>query len=145
MKTKTLLPLLLFSFLLSGMIACQKEASLAENEKNIKKLWKLDAYLVNTVDKTGSLTVSAYNESYTDNQKYDRSCTDKNGNKILQTGTWKFETANRLHVSGVGSIEFTNNSTVSSSYYDITKLTETEFWYSFTNGGNKHEFRLSRK
>lgn len=145
MKTKTLLSLLLFSFLASGMMACQKESSLAENEKNIKKLWKLNVYLVNSVDKTTSLTVSAYNESYTDNQKYDRSCTDKNGNKIVQNGAWKFETAQRLHVSGVGSIEFTNNGTVSSSSYDIIKLTESEFWYAFTSGGTKHEFRLSRK
>ncbi len=145
MKTKQLLSLFLIAFLLIGAIGCKKEANLAKSEHNIKKLWKLDLYLVNSVDKTGSLTISAYNESYTDNKKYDRSYTDKNGGKVVQNGTWEFENTKRIHVSGVGSIEFTSNGTVSSSYYDIIKLTETELWYSFTSGGNKHEFRLSRK
>lgn len=145
MKTNTIQYLLLVTFFAFAVGACTKENTSAENEKNIKKLWKLDAYFVNSVDKTGSLTVSAYSESYTDNQKYDRTCNDKNGNKIVQNGTWKFESANRLHVSGVGSIEFTNDGTVSSSYYDVLKLTDTEFWYAFSNGGKKHEFRLSRK
>lgn len=145
MKTKTCYIPLFFAFLLLLTTGCKKEATIAEREKTIKKLWKLDVYLINGADKTASLTISAYNESYTDNKKYDRSFTDKNGNKVVQNGSWEFETANRLHISGVGSIEFTNNGTASSSYYDIVKLTETEFWYSFTNGNSKHEFRLSRK
>jgi hypothetical protein len=127
-----------------GTTGCKKDV-LAENQKNIKKLWKLEQYLVNAVDKTTSLQISSYDESYTDNQKYDRSYTDKNGNKQVQNGSFEFESATRLHVSGVGSIEFTNGATASSSYYDIIRLTDTQLWYSYTNGGNKHEFHLSRK
>lgn len=142
MKTRQLLLLLLVA---CSLVSCKKENTLADNEKNIKKLWKLDAYLVNNTNKTGELTISAYSESYADNGKYDRSYTNKNGTKITQPGSFKFESAQQLHISGVGSIEFTNNNTVSSSYYNIIKLTETELWYSFTNGNEKHEFRLSRK
>jgi hypothetical protein len=144
METKNILSSLLILFLLFGAIGCKKD-TLAENQKNIKKLWKLDQYLVNSEDKTSSLVVTNYNESYTDNKKYDRSYTDKNGNKVVQNGTWEFDNDNRLHVSGVGSIEFTNSETASSSYYDIIKLTESQLWYSFTNGGKRQEFHLSRK
>jgi hypothetical protein len=144
MKTKLLLSFAVLVLLMVGTAGCKKD-ELAENKKNIKKLWKLEQYLVNGVDKTGSLLISSYDESYTDNQKYDRSYTDKNGNKQVQNGSFEFESANRLHVSGVGSIEFTNGGTASSSYYDIIRLTETQLWYSYTNGSNKHEFHLSRK
>lgn len=127
MKTKSLLALFVFSLLIFGASSCKKDV-LTANEKNIKKQWKLDAYLLNSVDKTASLTISAYSESYTDNAKYDRSYTDKNGTKVTQNGSWEFESAQRLHISGIGSIEFTANGTASSSYYDIIKLTETELW-----------------
>ena len=142
MKTKQLLLFFLFAV---SLFSCKKESTQAENEKNIKKQWGLDQYLVNGVDKTGSLVISSYSESYTDNSKYDRSFTDKNGSKITQNGSFSFESAQQLHISGVGSIEFSNNNTISSSHYNILKLTDTQLWYSFTNGGDSHELRLSRK
>jgi hypothetical protein len=145
MKTTSLRLFATLCLFLAVLASCQKDSTLVQNQKNIKKLWKLDQYFVNSVDKTSSLLVTDYNESYMDNSKYDRSYTDKNGNKIVQNGTFSFETENRLDISGVGSIEFSNSGTASSSYYDILKLTETEFWYSYTNGNNKHEFHLSRK
>ena len=141
MKTKQLFLFLLFA---GFLFSCKKESTQAENEKNIKKQWKLDQYLVGGVDKTGTLTISSYTESYTDNSKYDRSFTDKNGSKVTQNGSFSFESAQQLHISGVGSIELSNNNTVSSSYYNIVKLTDTEYWYSFSNGGEKHELRLSK-
>jgi hypothetical protein len=144
MKTNNSLLFALLAILLLSTGSCKKD-TLAQNEKYVKKLWKLEQYLLNGVDKTSSLLVSGYDESYSDNQKYDRSYTDKNGTKMVQNGTFEFESANRLHVSGVGSIEFTSDGSVSSSYYDIIKLSDTQFWYSFTNGSKKHEFHLSRK
>jgi hypothetical protein len=144
MKNKLLLSFSFLALLLIGVAGCKKDV-LAENQKNIKKLWKLEQYLVNGVDKTGLLQITSYDESYTDNRKYDRSYTDKNGNKQVQNGSFEFESSNQLHVSGVGSIEFTSGATASSSYYDIIRLTDTQLWYSYTNGGNKLEFHLSRK
>ncbi len=142
MKTKRLFFL---AFLVLGIFSCKKDNTLAENEKNIKKLWKLDQYLLNSVDKTSTMLVADYNESYTDNSKYDRSYTDKDGRKVTQNGSFEFEGAQKLKISGVGSIEFTNNNTASSSYYNIIKLTDSQLWYSYTNGSNNHEFHLSRK
>lgn len=144
MKTKFFFPIVLLVILAASFGSCKKDV-LAENQKNIKKLWKLEQYLVNGVDKTGSLQISSYDESYTDNKKYDRSFTDKNGNKQLQNGSFEWESANRLHISGVGSIEFISGNTASSSYYDIIRLNETQLWYSYTNGNSKHEFHLTRK
>ena len=144
MKTKFLITISFLTLVLISTISCKKEAS-NQNEKYIKKNWKLDQYLVNSVDKTSALVISGYDESYTDNLKYDRSFTDKNGAKVIQNGSFEFENATRLKVSGVGSIEFTNNNTASSSYYDIIKLDDTQLWYSYTNGNEKHEFRLSKR
>lgn len=138
---------LLFSILAISFVfaSCSKEDMLAQNQKNIKKLWKLDNYLMNGVDKTADLIATGYEESYQDNSKYDRSFDDKNGSKVTQNGTYSFENATRLKISGVGSVEMTDNNTSSSSYYDIIKLNETQLWYSYTNGSVTHEFRLSRK
>jgi hypothetical protein len=143
MKTKTGIFLLASLFLLS-LAGCKKD-ELGEAQKNIKKLWKLDKYLINSVDKTSSMIITNYTESYTDNMKYDRSYDNPNGQKITQNGSYEFETSSRLKISGVGSIEFTNNGTASSSYYNILRLTDTELWYNYTNGSSVHEFRLSRK
>jgi hypothetical protein len=143
MKTRQLLCSLLALTLL--FTACSKD-SLAENEKNIKKSWKLEKYFIDGVDKTSTLYVTGYDESYTDqNRKYDRSFTDGNGNRRTQSGSWEFENANRVKISGVGSIEMSPAGTVSSSYYDLIRLTDAELWYSFVNGGSRHELRLSRK
>ena len=145
MKMKTLFAFALLAISVLSLTSCSKETTLEENQKNIKKLWKLDQYLVNGVDKTSSLVITGYTESYSDNLKYDRSFTSRNGDNITQNGSYKFESNSQVHVSGVGSIELTNGNTVSSSYYNIIRLTETQLWYSYTNGNDKHEFRLSRK
>jgi hypothetical protein len=140
-QTIALSALFVFTMLFTG---CKKD-ELTLNKNNIVQLWKLDQYLINDVDKTSSLLISNYQESYSGDQKYDRTYTDKNGANQNQNGSYEFSNATRLQISGVGSIEFTNAGTASSSYYDITKLTETQFWYSYTNGNMKHEFRLSKK
>jgi hypothetical protein len=144
MKTKPIVLFVFFALAAVAMTGCKKD-ELAENKKNIKKLWKLDAYLVDGVDKTGAMLISNYTESYTDNQKYDRSYTDKNGAKQTQNGSYEFTSATGLHISGVGSIEFSAAGTASSSHYDILKLTDTQLWYTYTNGSRRHEFHLSRK
>ena len=72
---------------------------------------------------------------------------DKKGDSKSETGTWKFEKdQKKLNISGIGSIEITvKTGTVSSSYYNILKLDDDEFWYYFTNGGDRHEFHLIKK
>jgi lipopolysaccharide export LptBFGC system permease protein LptF len=145
MKIKHLLSFFFLAFVLISSSCSKDNNTIAQNQQNIKKLWKLDNYLINGTDMTSMVTVTAYTESFQDNGKYDRSFTDKNNNKITQNGAYEFENANRLKISGVGSIEMSSHGTISSSYYDIVKLTETEFWYSFVNGNAKHEIRLSRK
>jgi hypothetical protein len=144
MKIKSIALLALLFLTILGFTGCKKD-ELTVNKKNIVQLWKLDQYLINDVDKTSSLLISNYEESYSDNVKYSRAFRDKNGANQTMDGTYEFTNATRLKISGVGSIEFTAAGTASSSYYDIIKLTETQFWYSYTNGNMKHEFRLSKK
>jgi hypothetical protein len=145
MKKQILSVILLSVLTVLSFSSCTKESSLVQNQKYIKKLWKLDKYLINAVDKTAELIATNYEESYQDDGKYDRSFDNRNGVKVTQNGAFEFENATRLKISGVGSVEMTNNGTVSSSYYNIIKLSDTELWYSFVNGNATHEFRLSRK
>jgi phytoene dehydrogenase-like protein len=64
--------------------------------------------------------------------------------EFSETGNWVFENDKiQVNLTGVGSIELTNQtSTVSSSYYTIIRLKNHELWYYYENGGARHEFHL---
>lgn len=146
MKTSILSAILFVGALSISATGCNKEAALETNQKTIKKSWGLQQYLHNNADHTAAMTITALDESYTDNNKYDRSYTDKNGNKVVENGTYQFETADVLQVSGIGSIEISPEvGTVSSSRYNIIKLTDSDYWYYYTNNGDRHEFHFTRK
>ena len=52
-----------------------------------------------------------------------------------------------IHISGVSSIaDFSDaHSTLSTSTVDVITIDDTEYVYSFENGGDKHEFRFMKK
>ena len=78
---------------------------------------------------------------------YSRIYNNKDNRVINETGSWKLDTEQKIiQISGVSSIEITTiTGTISASNRTITKLTKNEFWYTFINGGDKHEFRLIKK
>jgi|CXWL01.1.fsa_nt_gi hypothetical protein len=146
-KAMPLLHVLGLILLITGFTACKKydEGGLiSKTEKNLKNNWKLVQYLKNGVDKTSTLLISNYLESYADNGIYSRSYTDKNGAPVSDDGRWIFsKDEKKLNISDVGSIEITLESgTVSSSYFSILKLDKNDYWYFFTNGGANHEFHF---
>ena len=146
MKTRNLLHFFILTMLSISVISCQKEDALTANQKSIKKSWGLEQYLHNNVDHTSAMTISGLNESYTDNNKYDRSYTDKNGNKVVETGSFVFENATEIHVSGVGSMELSAEvGSVSSSTYNVIKVTDSQLWYYYINGSDRHEFHFTKK
>ncbi len=113
-------------------------------EKNIKKTWVIDAYLLNGTDKTSSLLISNFSETFSDNDSYSRKYNDASGDLKNESGTWTLkEEKSLINLSGPGSYELTaETSTVSASNYTIIKLKKDELWYYFENGGNKHEFHM---
>ncbi len=132
------------------LMGCEKyEAGglISKTEQNLVKTWKLQQYLRNNTDETSSILISNYEETYQSNNSYPRSYTNKDKRNITETGSWKLDTDQRIiQISGVGSIEMTTQTgTISASNRTITKLTANEFWYSFVNGSDKHEFRLVKK
>lgn len=106
--------------------------------------WKLKKYIRNGNDETSALLITNYTEVYNDNGSLKRSFIDADNENESQSGTWTLIDDNaNLKIDGVGSIEMTSQSgTVSSSEYVILRLVKDEFWYSFDNGGDTHEFRL---
>ncbi len=130
--------------------SCEKyEAGglISKTEKNLFKTWKLQQYLRNNTNETGSILISNYEETYSDNNVYSRIYTNKDNRVITETGSWQLDTEQKIiQISGVSSIEITTiTGTISASNRTITKLTKNEFWYTFINGGDKHEFRLIKK
>jgi hypothetical protein len=120
---------------------------ISKSEQNLLKTWKLQQYLRNNTDVTASILISNYEETYQANNSHPRTYTNKDKRNISETGTWKLDTEQRIiQISGVSSIEITTQSgTISASNRTITKLTSTEFWYTFVNGSDKHEFRMVKK
>ena len=118
-----------------------------KTEKNLFKTWKLQQYLRNNTNETASILISNYEETYSDNNVYSRIYNNKDNRVITETGSWKLDTEQKIiQISGVSSIEITTiTGTISASNRTITKLTNNEFWYTFINGGDKHEFRLIKK
>ncbi len=142
--------ILLTVICLLSITGCEKyEAGglISKTEQNLVKTWKLQQYLRNNTDETSSILISNYEETYQSNNSYPRSYTNKDKRNITETGSWKLDTEQRIvQISGVSSIEMTTQTgTISASNRTITKLTANEFWYTFVNGSDKHEFRLVKK
>ena len=107
--------------------------------------WILEQYSRNGLDNTGNIYISNYKEDYFMDGAYERSYRDINGDLISEKGKWEFKNRDKeIHISDVSSIrQFSaENSTVSSSIYNINKLSETALVYSYDNGGDNHQFRL---
>ena len=154
MKTvKFLAALILVGLFAITINSCEKYDEGGFVSKTEKRLtahtWKLSLYLRNGNDETTALYIKNYEENYSDEGggSYSRSYNDKNGDLKSETGTWAFEKdEKKLKISGVGSMEITDlTGTVSSSYYNILKLDEDEYWYYFENGGDKQEFHFVTK
>ena len=116
-------------------------------EQNLATGWRLTQYLRNGVDETSQLVIKNYEETYFTPEAYSRAYLDENNQTKSETGKWKYEgDRNRINISGVSSVKVTRNSgSVSSAYYDIQKLDGAALWYSFVNGGDRHEFRFVKK
>lgn len=150
MKTmkKTISSLLILGLAVTFMTGCQKYDEGGLVSKAEKRLtaqeWKMDKYMRNGNDETSQLLISNFTESFTESGTLSRSYTDKDGDPFSETGTWTFDNdKQQINLTGVGSIELTDEtSTVSSSDYNIVKLTKEELWYSYENGGDSHEFHL---
>jgi hypothetical protein len=133
-----------------GISSCKKYPEggyVNRTEKNLKKTWKLDKYLVDGVDQTVALIISNYEETYASNNDHFRSYIDKKGQLKSENGKWEFgKDDKQLKLSGLSSIDIiASQNSISSSYYNIIKLDSDEFWYRFENGSNTHEFRLVKK
>ena len=149
---KTINALVIVISLFAILASCEKSETYPEGgeikdaETNIKKDWYLESYLRNTIDNTDQVFIRNYTENYDSQGVYSRSYIKSDETQILEDGAYSFTgDMYELRISDVSSIsDFSDqNSTLSSSTYQILKLTQTEYWYSFVNGSEKHEFRFS--
>ncbi len=144
----SIIVLFLVCFIMSSCKKYDEGGFVYNTEKNLKTSWTLQKYLRNSVDETSYLKIKNYEETYADAESYIRSYIDEDGNKFAGVGKWSFDKQSKeLKISGVSSLKINtpSTSTVSSSYYKIIKLNDSEFWYYYENGGDTHEFHLVRK
>lgn len=137
----------LLSLGLIGLASCKKYdngGSIKDAETNIQETWKIDQYLYDGTDATSQLLISNFLETFAGNGNYSRSYTDENGDPVDEQGSWSMDEDKMTYsITGTGSYELTNEtSTVSTSEYNILKLTKDELWYQFHNGGSSHEFHM---
>lgn len=151
MKTiKSLTALVLAGLFMITLNSCKKYDDGGLKRKAEDRLtahaWKLDKYLRNGNDETSQLLISNYQETFSDNGTYTRSYTESDGDYFSETGLWEFDSdKNQIKLTGVSSIELTNEtSTVSTADYNILRLKKEELWYFYENGGDRHEFRMTK-
>ena len=117
-------------------------------EDHISGTWELQTYLRNDMDETSEIKIRGYEESYQLDGTFSRTYTDGNQNLVDESGEYSINEDNSsIHISDVSSIsEFSDeHSTLSTSVIDVLVLDDTEFAYSFENGGDLHEFRFIKK
>lgn len=116
-------------------------------EEHIGGSWELKVYLRNEVDETAQVFIADYLETYSVDGTYLREYMDGKQSLIRDTGTFEINEDQRsIHISGVSSIaDFSDlHSTLSTSVVDVHTLDDSEYIYSFENGGDTHEFRFVR-
>ena len=137
--------LVLFAFVLTSCAKYDDGGLIRKADKRISSTkWKLSKYIRNETDETADLLVTNFVEEYADDGSLVRTYTDDTQQSQTQNGTWELDADKAfVIVSGVGSVEFTTaGGTATSSQYTILKLKADEFWYSYENGGDLHEFHF---
>lgn len=117
-------------------------------EDYIVGTWKLSSYVRNDVIETSDINISYYEETYSLDGTFFRSYID--GKNLLVEETGKFsvnEDDLTMHLSDISSISSfsSDHSTLSTSTIEVVTIDDSEYVYSFENGGDSHEFRFIRK
>ncbi|TND10331.1 MAG: hypothetical protein FD123_579 [Bacteroidetes bacterium] len=109
--------------------------------------WKLETYYLDDVNKTDSLGISNYTESFKDDGTVLRSFISVAGDTVSDTCTWAFANKKEnLELTGADSLEISEQiGFVTPANLKILRLKEKELWYSFEKNGATHEFHLLQK
>jgi hypothetical protein len=126
-------------------IACSNDDEIDNYDLLTANTWKLQKYLRNGNDETSEIIIQNFTEQFIHGGTFKRSYFDKDRNPFNETGEWQFdENQSQVKVTEVSSVQFTDEtSTVSSSDYNIKRLNQSIFWYTYQNGGDFHEFQFA--
>jgi len=139
--------LIIIGWIIIFFTNCDNDISTTEKYLT-SQTWMLEKYFRNDGDETNQINLNSYEEKYSTNGEFERSYTHKDGTITTESGTWNFKNnETEIHVSGISSIsDFSqNNSTLSSSIFNVVQLTDDQFIYDYVNGGDTHEFWLIPK
>lgn len=140
-----ILSILSVALLMAGCKKYDEGGKIRKAEKNLtSQTWSIESYYRNGNDETSQLLISDFTEKFAEGGSLTRSYLDSDSEEYSETGDWSFDSDKlQINISNVSSIELTDEtSTVSTSDYNIIKLTKDELWYDYENGGDSHEFHL---
>lgn len=127
-----------------ALFSCSKT-----NDEMVVGSWTIGKYLRNGVDETSKMKITNYVETYSESGTYSRTYVDGDGKSQADaSGKWTYtEDATEFKITSVSSLkEFSDeNSTLSTDYYTIVQLEGSDYTYSFTNGGDSHQFEMTKQ
>lgn len=135
---KKLLFMMVVAIVAIGTEGCKKypdgpTISFRTRTARVANTWKIGSVMINGHDVTSTYNNINYSETYTKDGSYSYSSSLGSG-----SGKWAFENSDaqikRNGVSGQSSEDLT-----------ILKLKEVEFWYTYTDNGDKYEIHLVPK
>lgn len=143
---------LVFFLSAASLTSCKKYEdgpmlSLRSKKHRVVNDWKLDRYFINDTDKTDSLGISNYTESFLNDGSVLRSFISLSGDTISDTCTWSFgDKKETLEIAGADSLELSEQfGYLTLSNLRVLRLKEHELWYSVEKNGTIHEFHLTEK
>lgn len=140
-------------FVISATVtSCKKyedgpSLSLRSKAARVSNEWKLESYFQNDVNKTDSLSIQNYTETFTKEGACSRNFNQLNGDTIAQTGTWAFgDKKETLALTGIDSLLLSPAyGYIQVNALQILRLKADEMWYAVEKNGIKHEFHLVTK
>lgn len=153
MKNNRLITAIALVFVISATVtSCRKyedgpSLSLRTKTKRVANEWKLDSYYQDDVNKTDSLAVLNFSETFKNDGTYSRTYNVVNGDTVALTGTWDFaDKKETLAITGVDSMFLSPAyGYVPVNALKILRLQNDELWYAVEKNGIRHEFHLVTK
>lgn len=128
---------ILFIILIIGasLTSCKKYEdgpafSLRSKTARVANTWKVESYTINGTDYTSTFKNINYTETYDKDGNFSYNSSAGNG-----SGKWEFQSDNeQIKRSGISG--------QSTESLFILRLKESEFWYYYLDGNDRHEFHL---
>ncbi len=137
--------LIIAIFVCLSIFGCEKDR-ISRTERLVTRTWKLDKYLVNSIDKTGSLLIRDFTEKLDEDSFYGYSfsfITSTQDTISVDGSTYTLkEKDDSIYFSGPSCALTIDDTIRYGRKCKITSLSKSSFIYDFQLNGRLHEFQM---